>query len=101
MLMADAFHPYKDSSNIEPAKKLAEEMATEAERWQSSQLPERVDNDEVKGQLEKLKVGSRALADQIKAGASDAEIGATLTSLHESFHKISEAWHGGGEKHEH
>ena len=100
MVMAEAFHPYKDSSNVEPIKRLAEEMALEADRWQSSPLPSKVNTDEVKDQLEKLKVGTRALADQIKTGASDEEIGATLTILHDSFHKITEAWHGGGEKHE-
>ncbi len=99
MVMAEAFHPYKDSSNVAPAKRLSEEMALEAERWQSSRLPEKVNTDEVKDQLEKLKVGTRALADLIKEGASDEEIGATLTILHDSFHKINEAWHGGGEKH--
>ena len=101
MLMSDAFHPYKDSANVAPVKKLAEEMALEAERWQESKLPGKVNNDGVKDQLEKLKVGTRALADQIKAGASDAEIGALLTTLHDNFHAIMEAWHGGVEKHEH
>ena len=99
MLMAEAFHPYKDSSNLEPVKRLAEEMALEADRWQSSELPKKVRNEDVKGQLEKLKMGTRALADQVKAGATDDEIGATLTRLHDGFHKINEAWHGGG-KHE-
>ena len=64
MLMSDAFHPYKDSANVAPVKKLAEEMALEAEWWQESKLPGKVNNDGVKDQLEKLKVGTRALADQ-------------------------------------
>ena len=77
-------------------------MALEAERWQRSTLPEKVNNDVVKDQLEKLKVGARKLADQIKAGASDAEIGASLTTLHDNFHTIMESWYGsGGEKNEH
>ena len=101
MVMAEAFHPYKDSANVEPVKRLAGEMALEAARWQSSDLPDKVNTDEVKGQLEKLMVGTRALADQVKAGASDEEIGTALTTLHDSFHRITEAWHGGGEKHKH
>ena len=98
MLMAEAFHPYKDSSNLEPVKRLAEEIALEADRWQSSELPARVNTKEMKSQLEKLRVGTRALSDKIKGGASDDEIGASLTALHDGFHKITEAWHG-GEKH--
>ncbi len=100
MIMAEAFHPYKDSTNLEPAKKLAAEMATEAEKWQAAALPEKVNNDEVKGLLEQLKTKTRALADSIAANTPDDEIGKSLTLLHDNFHSIMEAWHGGGEKHE-
>lgn len=101
MIMAEAFHPYKDSSNLEPAKKLAEEMALEAEKWSAATLPSKVNSDEVKASLEKLKVDTRALADLIKSGADDQAVGASLNALHDSFHGIMEAWHGGEEKHEH
>lgn len=101
MIMAEAFHPYKDSSNLAPLKKLAEEMAFEADKWASASLPSKVDNQKVKGELQKLKTDTRSLADQIKTGADDATIGSSLNSLHDSFHEIVEAWHGGGEKHEH
>jgi hypothetical protein len=101
MIMAEAFHPYKDSSNLEPAKKLAEEMALEAEKWSAASLPSKVDNQEVKASLEKLKVDTRALADLIKSGADDQSVGTALNALHDSFHGIMEAWHGGGEKHKH
>ncbi len=101
MLMAEAFHPYKDSSNLEPARKLAVELAMEADNWQAAKPPEKMNTDEVKSLLEDLKTDSHDLADKIKAGATDQEIGASLTALHDRFHKITEAWHGGGEKHEH
>lgn len=101
MIMAEAFHPYKDSTNLAPAKKLAEEMAAEAEKWVAAELPEKVNNDQVKENLQKLKADTRALADLIKNGADDAAVGSSLNALHDSFHSIMEAWHGGGEKHEH
>ncbi|MFM9838757.1 MAG: hypothetical protein ACKVOQ_10870 [Cyclobacteriaceae bacterium] len=101
MIMAEAFHPFKDSSNLAPVKKLAEEMATEADKWASAELPAKVNKDEVKEELQKLKTDTRALADLIKSGADDAAIGSSLNSLHDSFHEIMEAWHGEGEKHEH
>ena len=97
MIIADAYHPFKDSANLAPAKKLAEEMAWEAVRWQEATLPKKVDNDDMKEQLEKLKMESRAFADQVKANVSDAELGNSLTALHESFHKAMEMWYG--EKH--
>ncbi len=101
MLMAEAFHPYKDSSNLEPAKKLAGELSLEAENWQGAPLPRKVDNDVVKDLLKSLKADSQQLAELIKAGATDQEIGTSLTAVHDQFHKITEAWHGEGEKHEH
>jgi hypothetical protein len=101
MIMAEAFHPYKDSSNLEPVRKLAEEMATEASKWADASLPEKVNNENVKQQLQKLKTDTRALSDLIKSGGDENSIGASLNSLHDNFHKIMEAWHGGEKKHDH
>jgi hypothetical protein len=92
MVMAEAYHPYKDSANVGPVRQLAEELATEAARWQAAPLPEKVNNDEVKSQLEKLKNDTRSLTDRINAGAADKEIGEALTALHDLFHGITEAW---------
>ena len=99
MIMAEAFHPFKDSANLVPAKKMAEEMATEADKWASAPLPAKVNTEEVREELQKLKTDTRALADLIKSGAEDAAIGSSLNALHDSFHEIMEAWHGEGEEH--
>jgi uncharacterized lipoprotein len=101
MVMAEAFHPFKDSTNLAPVKQLAEEMALEAEKWAASTLPEKVNTDEVKAQLKQLRADSRTLADKIKGGATDQEIGTSLQALHESFHGIMETWNADGEEHEH
>lgn len=96
MVMAEAFHPYKDSTNLEPAKAGAEAMAAEAEKWASAALPAKVDNEQVKAALAQLKTDTRAFADKVAAGSSNEELGAALTNLHDQFHAIMEAWHGGG-----
>jgi hypothetical protein len=102
MIMAEAFHPFKDSANLEPVKTLAEEMATEAEKWAGATLPAKVDTDEVKALLAKLKTDTRALADKVKASAPNEELGTDLTALHDNFHGIMEAWHKSkGEEHKH
>ena len=93
MVMAEAYHPYKDSANLEPVKSLAENLAKESEKWAGATLPRAVDDGEVKAKLEKLRKDCRALADQVKSGASNEQIGAALTALHETFHTIMEAWH--------
>jgi hypothetical protein len=101
MIMAEAFHPYKDSANLEPVKRLAKEMATEADKWAAAPLPEKVDNDEMKNQLKILKADAHAFAEMIEGGAPDETIGSSLTALHDTFHSIMEAWHGGDKHKEH
>jgi len=100
MIMAETFHPYKDSANLAPVKGHASHMAMEASQWAAAPLPEKVNNDEMKKKLEALKNDTQTLADKVKAGASDDDIAKTLTNVHDQFHKIQEGWYGGGE-HEH
>ena len=101
MVMAEAYHPYKDTMNLEPVKGLAENLAKESEKWSAAPLPEKMKTQEVKAKLEKLKIDSRNLADLVKKGATDEQIGNSLSALHERFHTISEVWNGSNaEKHE-
>lgn len=93
--MAEAFHPFKDSANLEPVKVQAAELAKAAEAWVNAPLPEKVNNDDIKAKLQALKTDSDALATLVPTG-NDEEIGAALTSLHDKFHEIQEAWYGGG-----
>lgn len=101
MLMAESYHPFKDSANLEPARKLAPELAASAVSWAAATLPAQVDNDEMKEELATLSKECQAFAAQVSAGGDDAAQGAALTALHERFHGIMEKWHGGGhgEKH--
>ena len=99
MLMAEVYHPYKDSGNVAPARQMMEQLATEAEKWAAAPLPEKVNNDETKAKLERLKTETRALADEIKNGATDEALGAKLNPLHDLFHEVQEAWYKGGEGH--
>jgi len=101
MSMAEMFHPFKDSANLAPIKQNAEQFAAEAEKWAAAALPEKVDNDNVKALMQQLKNDTRTLADKIKAGATDEELGKALDDVHTLFHKIEEAWHSGGHDHPH
>jgi len=98
MIMAEAFHPYKDSTNLAPAKAIAAEMAANASKWAEAPLPEKVNNDEVKAKLQELKSGTAAFEELVKTG-NDQQIGEALTKLHDQFHAVQEAWYGGGHQH--
>ncbi len=92
MIMAEAFHPYNDSSNLEPVKSHAEELRVEATKWANSPLPEKVNNDAMKTQVQRLKTDADKLAEDVKTG-NDEAIAASLHQLHEHFHEVQEAWY--------
>jgi hypothetical protein len=98
MVMAETFHPYKDSANLEPVKTQAGELVAAADKWVAAPLPKKMDNEGVKGKLENLKKESQALVQTVSAG-DDKAIGDQLTKVHDLFHEIQEAWYGDGEGH--
>jgi superfamily I DNA/RNA helicase len=99
MVMAESFHPYADSGNLEPAREYAAEMASLAEEWAGEPLPEKVDNEDTRALLNALAKETAAFS-AIADSAPDDSLAAHLTSLHELFHKIQEVWyepsHGDG-----
>lgn len=103
LVMADVYHPLKDSGDLAPIKERADELAAAADTWANSEIPAKADNDEFKGMLEKLKGGTTDLANQIVNGATDDEIGAQLTDLHELMHHLQEKWYDtdGAADHDH
>jgi len=92
MIMAESFHPFRDSSNLEPAKRHAGELVTAAESWISSDRPSRMSSEEVDELLSVLKTEAENLKSLVVSG-SDQEIGASLTSLHDTFHHLQEQWY--------
>lgn len=92
MVMAESYHPYRDSANLAPVKTFAREMVTLAETWSTSKLPARVDNEDVKSKIQELKEATVALADLVEIG-SDEAIGTSLTHVHDTFHHLQEAWY--------
>jgi hypothetical protein len=82
MVMAESFHPFKDSSNLEPAIKNATELAAAADRWANAELPDKVDNDDTKTKLQQLKTNADDFVG-IANAADQQEIGSALTALHD------------------
>lgn len=98
LIMAESFHPFKDSGNLEPARRLAAEMAAQAAKWATSSLPEKVNTPEVSEKISRLKSETEAFAALVQSG-SDAELAEKLNYLHDLFHEIQEAWYGKGKHH--
>ncbi|HEY3403338.1 MAG TPA: hypothetical protein VGK59_08135 [Ohtaekwangia sp.] len=100
MVMAEAFHPYMDSSNLEPAKASVSILAEHAAKWAASPIPEKKDAEKIKPKLEQLSKDAAAFAETVKAG-DDKKIADELTKLHDLFHEIQEEWYGGHGEHHH
>lgn len=101
MVMAEAFHPFKDSANVEPAKQNAAALVESANKWSQAELPEKFEgDDEIKFKLNQLKTDAATFAEVARTG-DDKAIGNSLTKLHDLFHEIQESWYGGhsGEHH--
>jgi hypothetical protein len=94
LIMAESFHPYKDTLNLGPARANADALASAAEKWSDAPLPKKVNNDDVKAKLQQLKTDTKAFAEIVKSG-DDKAIGEALTRLHDLFHEIQEAWYRG------
>lgn len=92
LIMAETFHPYKDSANLEPAKARASELMQAADQWAAAPLPAKVDSEEVSSKLNELKSETATLAESVKS-ADDNVIAENLTRVHDTFHAIQEAWY--------
>lgn len=92
LVMAETFHPFKDSANLEPVKMRAAELVVAANKWVGAPLPEKVDNDQVRSSLGKLKAQAANLAESVKT-ADDNVISDQLTDLHDTFHELQEMWY--------
>lgn len=98
-VMADVYHPLKDSSNLEPIKKDADDLSAAATKWAKAKVPSKVDNDQTKEALAHLEDGAKELATMVKDGATTDELIATkLTILHDTFHSIMESWYKAGKE---
>jgi hypothetical protein len=98
MAMAEAFHPYKDSANLEPAKSTASLLSASAARWAAS-APDKEIAAPIKDKLKQLETEAAAFDAMVKSGKNDTALGESLTSLHDLFHGIEKEWYGGGHEH--
>jgi hypothetical protein len=100
-VMADVYHPLKDSGNLQPIKERSQELAAEADNLADAKLPAKVDTEEVKAMISALQESVHGINDEVKSGASDDQIKGLLEGAHTLFHHIQEEWYGGheGDKH--
>lgn len=88
-VMGSTFHPAEEG-NLDPIRKRSAEMVAKAEAWQKSDAPEGYDKKTVEKTLSRLVDGAKEIDKMVKAKATDKDLVAKLTSLHDVFHEIME-----------
>ena len=86
-VMSQTFHPAEEGK-LEPIRTRSGEMLEKAKAWQKSTAPEGYDKKALKKPLKQLVKGAKELDKMIKDKASDADVTARLTTLHDVFHEI-------------
>lgn len=86
-VMAGTFHPSQEGK-LEPIKSRIGEFATKAHILATSKIPAEFNNEKVKDAVSRLDKGSVELQTMIAKKATDAEIKAKLSALHDNFHEI-------------
>lgn len=99
-IMADVYHPLKDSGNLQPLKDRSSEFVAAVDKLAQSDLPAKVNSDEMEPLISALQESIHGLDEAIKAGSSDEQIGALLEGVHALFHTIQEEWYAGGAEHD-
>lgn len=87
-----AFRPLKDSSTVDSVTRMMSQIADEAEKLASSKLPDKLANEEMKTNLEKLRKDTRDLAKEIATGTEDDVIGTDFYKIHDLYQEIHDAW---------
>lgn len=99
MVMAEAFHPYMDSANLEPAKNTASLLSKSAADWAASAQEKEIAAP-IKDKLKQLETEAVAFGAMVKS-ENENQLGESLTRLHDLFHGIEKEWYGGHNKHLH
>lgn len=86
-IMSQTFHP-SEEGNLQPIKERSKEMMEKAAQLADSKIPLEYKTDAIVKAVEQLKSDTKKLHKMVGNKASDKEITAALSALHDVFHQI-------------
>ncbi len=86
-VMSETFHPAEEG-NLEPMRTRSLEMFEKAEALLKSEIPAEFQTPKILSAAERIQIQSKALHKMVLSKATDAELTAKLTTLHDVFHEI-------------
>ncbi len=90
-VMSGTFHP-SQGGDLGPIRSRSGEMAEKAVTWQKSKVPDGLNKKEIRASLKKLVASSKELDKLVKSNADDETLKQKLSSLHDVFHGIKDAY---------
>lgn len=85
------YHPAAEKGDVAPLKAKAADLAAGAKTWAASAIPAACAKPDTKATVDGLAASSAALAEQVKSGASDSELKAAISAIHEKFETVEHA----------
>jgi len=99
-LLGAAYHPAEKSSDFKPLRASANDLSAAARAWTGSTPPAACNTEAVKVAVAKISTDALAIANQVLASASDADLKPAIAALHEDFEKVEKSCGGhAGMKH--
>jgi len=99
-ILAEVYHPFKDSANLQPLLNQSAALVKEAKLWSQSALPQAVDNDTIKTQLKQVE-REAVLIDSLVHVQDTLQLPSHLEQLHDTFHQVMESWYHHKGNHQH
>ena len=94
-VLAAAYHPV-EAGDLKPLMAKATDLAAAAREWTASTPPAACNTDPIKTAVSQLSSDALALANQVMANASDADLKKAITAIHETFEKVEKQCGGHG-----
>lgn len=86
-VMSATWHPAKNN-DLKPIRAQADSLSASARRWSESKVPTACDTKPIKDAIADVVTGSAKVAQLVAADATDADLRAALSAVHDRFEVV-------------
>lgn len=90
-LLAATYHPVEKSGDLKPLRNSANDLSAAARSWTTTTPPKVCNTESVRTTVSVISTDALAIANQVLADASDAELKTAITALHDKFEQVEKA----------
>lgn len=90
-VLGGTFHPAADKGDFAPLKANAQTLADKAKSWAGSTAPATCATQENTKAVGTIAASTATLAEKVMSGASDADLKAAITAIHDTFETVEKS----------